>query len=56
MVLNWGIVVRGPIVPVSRLGRLEVGSGEMGRGWEGPVDCAAGGDKCCLLDVLYFGN
>jgi hypothetical protein len=39
----------GAIVPVSRLGRLEVESGGDGRGWEG----AANGDECCLLDVLW---
>jgi hypothetical protein len=31
VVANWGIVVRGPIVPVSSLGRISRGCNEGGR-------------------------
>lgn len=46
MLLTWAMVGDRPIMPVSRPGRLEVRSGEMGEdGMEMNVACS-----------MYFGN
>ncbi len=55
VVRNWGMVITGPIVPVSRLGRLEVESGVMEKGREGHPKSAPPMEMCVAC-WMYFSN